>query len=711
MAIGFFRRLFGKRTRETLDEHQDGPGDGSGDDNDAAPGDGSDDQSDDDAAPEAAGEAPHGPGQAAGEARYCRVRFEAFPIGDGEEVLRARAGAAIRASLHDGDLLRRCDRFMTLDEHARAVCAELDGGEAMHAEVMGTLAAFARAGLLHRQDALLAQARAAAHAADPRSAPPPLTRLVLTTRNRVDLACRAVQTYAASAHAAGPANDRDRGHGRDHGHAHGRPIEIAIFDDAADDSARGPLYHGLAPIADAAGDALALGYAGPDQRRAFAARLVEVAGADLREAIDFALFATGDSDWHPGANRNAALLHAAGAMLVCADDDTRCPLARMPGADLRPGLRLGAQADPTILWLHANAADALAAADAVERDVLAAHAALLGRSIDDCLRPLADGDVDLDDVSPALLDRLAAGHGRVLLTTTGVIGDLGVRDPHAYLLLEGASRQRLMEAYPRLRLARHGIRGVTRTTVSPPPDPAGAFAAPGLSPCLGPCIGIDHRELLPPFFPFDRGPEAVFAAALRVCRDDAHVGHLPWLVQHQPGARPAFTRADLFAPTEGISSALHALLVLGTHAPAPALRDPAHRMIALGRHLQMIGGLRPGDYRDFIREHHMQVVGEHLAALQEAQARYADEAGADTWADDVAESIDRWRDLVTGADWGAPRDLMAAGLSPGEAWAAAQGAIRRHGLLLEAWPRIVDAARALADAGEPMTVSLDEVEP
>ena len=703
MAIGFFRRLFGKRAKEASDEHQDGPEHGADD----GPEHGADDRPDDriDHGPTgehdtAAGdEASHAHDQAAEDARYCRVSIEAFPIGDGEEVLRSPAGAAIRASLHDGDLLRRCDRFMTLDEHARALCAELDGGEAMHEEVVDTLAAFARAGLFHRRDALLAGARMAAHAADPRAVPPPLTRLVVTTRNRVDLACRAVQTYAASARAAGHENGR----------ADDRSIEIAVFDDAADDSALEQLCRGLAPIAGAAGDALALGYAGPDQRRAFAARLVEAAGRDLREPIDFALSGTGDSDWHPGANRNAALLHAAGSMLVCADDDTGCPLARMPGADLRPGLRLGAHADPTTRWLYADAGDALAAAPAVERDVLAAHAALLGRRLDDCLRPLADGDVDLDDVSPALLDRLAAGQGRVLLTTTGVAGDLGLTDAHAHLLLEGQPRERLMEDYARLRLARHGIRGVMRTTVSPPTDPADPLATSG----LGPCLGMDNRDLLPPFFPFDRAPEAVFAAALHICRADAHVGYLPWLVQHQPGARPAFARAALFAPSAGISSAQHALLVLATHAPAPALRNPVHRITALGRHLQMIGGLRPGEYRDLIREHHMQVVGARLAALQEAQARHAGEVGAaaEMWAEDVAESIDRWRDLVTGADWGAPRDLMAAGLSPGEAWAAAQGAIRRYGLLLEAWPRIVDAARALADAGEPMTVSLDEVQP
>lgn len=715
MAVGFFRRLFGRRSKDETPEEQSS-GEGASDDTGAeggVPEDGDDapERTSDGAARESQGDL----GDLAPDAQYCRVGLESFPIGDGEEVVRARTGASMRASLHDSDLLRRCERFMTLDAHARALCADLDSGESMLDEVAETLSMFARAGLMHRRDALLCETRARA---EHEPLPPPITRLVIGTRDRVDLAIRAVQTYATSIrkpgsqdseHAGDPASDHDSDHDGDHdgGEASqeaGAPLEITILDDAADDRARRTLQHALTPLMQAAGDELSIRYAGPDQRRAFAAHLDEAAGGALRAIIDFALFGVPESDWHPGANRNAALLHGAGSMLVWADDDTRCPLARRP--ERRPGLRLSARRDPTDLWLHEDAARVHEAVEHEEHDVLAAHEALLGKRLGQCLGLLADTAVDLDQAPPEVLDQIAAGHGQVLVTATGVAGDLGLTSPHAYLLLEGAPRRRLLADYQRLRTTRYGVRGVDRATLSL----ASAFPAQ--------CMGLDHRQLLPPFFPFGRGHEDVFAALLRVCREDAYVGHLPWLVQHAPGARPALDREGLFAPAAGMATSMHALLAIATHTPtralpAHALDAPAHRLAAAGRHLQMIAALRPGEYRDFIREHHMRVAGEHIEALHQTRMRHQDETGAhaEAWAEDVLEHIERWRDLVTSDDWGAPRDLLDAGLAPDQAWAAAQDAIGRFGQLVEAWPRLVSAARSLADAGRPLAVSLDEVTP
>lgn len=764
MAIGFFRRLFGKRdkddapedTHEDTDNRADEDTDHA-DEPSAASSDHAPHERDHDGRDH--GERDHDAGQAraaaasaelpAAERRYCSVGLEACDLGDGEEVLRPRqprpvsasasasastgAGAAVgaggpaplRVPLHDGDLLRRCDRFLTLDEHARALCDTLDGGDAMHEEVVATLHGFVRAGLMHRRDRLLAGLRAQAAQAP---LPPPITRLMIGTCDRVDLVTRAVQTHAASlgaGPAAGDSSDDD---------ASARPVEVVILDHAADDSARHTLQHALVPLARTAGHRLSIRYAGPAQRRQLADALAEHAGHELRESIELALHGMPESPFHAGASRNAALLLGAGSMLVWADDDTRCPLARMPGSTsrgqrARRDLRLSPRLDPTDLVLHADAAQALAAADvdvdreAQEaqdgRDLLAVHQTLLGKSVGQCLGLRADAAVDLDRLPLEVIDQLAAGRGQVLVTATGLAGDLGVDlgggpSPggiHALLRLDDEARARLLadrDTYERLRSTHHGLRGVDRPTLSP----SGTL--------LTRCMGLDHRTLLPPFFPVDRGHEHVFAALLRACRDDAYVGHLPWLVQHLPGARPERDREALFAPAAGPTTAMHALLAVNAHGLAPALHDPAQRMAAMGRHLQMLGSLRPAEYRDFIREHHLEHAGASIAALHEARMRYQEHGvegsagqpdAVAAWLDDLAEGIERWRDLVTSPDWGAPRDLQAAVLTPGEAWAAAQGAIRRFGQLVEAWPRIVSAARALAESGPSMTVPLHEAAP
>jgi hypothetical protein len=99
-----------------------------------------------------------------------------------------------------------------------------------------------------------------------------------------------------------------------------------------------------------------------------------------------------------------------------------------------------------------------------------------------------------------------------------------VGSPIYFLSLHGPSRARLLssETVYRRALARQQVlRAVTRPTVSD-----ATF-------CMALNLGVDNRELLPPFTPVQRNQDGVFARILHACFQGGLFGFLPWAVLHQ----------------------------------------------------------------------------------------------------------------------------------------------------------------------------------
>lgn len=139
-----------------------------------------------------------------------------------------------------------------------------------------------------------------------------------------------------------------------------------------------------------------ISYAGPAEKRAFAAALVEE--SDLRpDVVDFALFDTEQCGQPIGANRNALLLHTVGELAFSTDDDVVCEVARAP--TMKDGLAFEYRGDFTKFWFFPDRRTTLSSVTRVEEDILAIHERLLGRSLGGCIAEFSQGGLCFEQVA------------------------------------------------------------------------------------------------------------------------------------------------------------------------------------------------------------------------------------------------------------------------------------------------------------------------
>ncbi len=564
-------------------------------------------------------------------------------------------GRVLEAPEEAGPVLQLADRFRTLREHRQALLEagwQDDGSGTLDA----LLAGLVRDGLLRSRADLLRRIQEAPAEAPP----PPVAAITWVTRDRPELLRRSVESAIANLR------------------QYGRRAELRVYDDSAEAPARQDSRDMLADLGRHEG--FPVFYAGVEEKRAFAAALQARAEQVSAETIEFALFDPFGIGYTPGANTNALLLDTCGKLILQADDDTVFRFASPPEAEA--GLRLSSAADPTEVRFFAGSREREAAVTPDDADVLAAHEALLGRSVADCLRQNG-GEADCGEASPEFLTALAARGGRMAATMTGVCGDSGMGSPFFVLWLSGRSREAVMgsaESYQAARRSREVLRAVPCATIS-----QGAFFMTML-------CGLDNRLTLPPFLPVLRNADGLSAQVLRAAHPEGLVAHLPAAVLHLPGERRGFSGQKRAAPR----LADLFLLLVRSLTPPGWQRDSAQRLSAIGGGFVQAGSLPPGEFEALLRELWAEEMSRHVLALERLLGEH--DGQPDYWAADTEAWLEQTRLQVTAKEPLVPVDL--------EDGALAQRAMRAYGELLLAWPSLRAASAAIVSSGAPLASPL-----
>lgn len=365
-----------------------------------------------------------------------------------------------------------CRTFRTLDAHAEAVAAHLGGS---HARARTLIAACVEAGLLVAAARMLPARRML-------DLPGAIGLVAVCTRGRTRLAARRVNEVLAAA--------AERG----------RRLELAVFDGTPERALRERLRARLAVASRRWG--LPVSYCGPEERVAYAAAL-GAAGAP-RFATAWALGVRPVPERDYGANRNLALLHGFGRLLVFLDDDVAWRLG-----DARRGVQiplLGAAMNPEESHSFSTTKAALGAVSWRSDDPLALHERWLGAALP------GPGHFEPGELSDEDLRALAGV--RVRMTLLGLAGDSAIGDPLWYI--RNQAKLRRDGAY-----SRAFLRAVKRPVLAAPATfNAGA--------------GLDARLPLPPFPPALSGEDAVFCSLLRLVLPGPIAAHLPMVLPHSP---------------------------------------------------------------------------------------------------------------------------------------------------------------------------------
>jgi hypothetical protein len=592
----------------------------------------------------------------------CRNLLRLRLAGGKELVYSPRTGASAVIPAGLAAVLAACRSFRTLEDHAREQAGP-------HRIEPDSLRSFLR---IMTRKGLLESSERAVHAASRRGRhdqnPPLIDTIGIVTHERSGTLSRAVRSYAAN------------------GHRHGRVRRFVVMDDSRGHIAR----RNRALLAALAGDVEGeIRHAGGDEKRAFLDRLENDYGLD-RALLEFAFLDPYRSGRAIGANRNCLLLETAGSMVFAADDDSVCDVVGPPIAD-RPasiGVNPGEE-----WWFFKDREEACGAVVRVEVDLVGAHESLLGRSPASCHALTSDGAslLDLEETGLDVVDRALAVNGRILITANGLWGDHGMPSSASLALLRGSSRDRLLATQARYRNA-VSSRQVLR--ISPSPSvchPVRSWTG---------MVGLDNRDLLPPFLPLGSGEDNVFCLTMSRSMAGAWQGLVPLAALHSPvvprASSPESVWRNLGAPSlwELVGVAIISFDGWPTGSPAATLRG-------LGAHLHQVGELDPRRFDEFVRSSLWQHWGAWSGALRQAAREYG--AQPRFWMRDVER---QWKELARNLsqdDASIPNDVFLRRLDPAAASRRTRTIFRQMGRLLEEWPRMVVASRDLVNAGHGLT--------
>lgn len=590
---------------------------------------------------------------------YRAADVALFPAGDRLVLAYVRTTndpQLLRADIVD--LLVQCREFKTLDDHIHSYCQGRQASPATVRAMRRSLLQLVGQGYLVSQQSSLAQVSTARC----QPAASQIVSIGFPTCERVATLQRGMTSFI------------------EHCQRHGRTNDYVVVDDSRTLATQRAYREMLAQLRARYG--IDCAYAGLDEKRAFAERLATFGNLPT-DVVTFVCL--GSSEYGVttvGANRNALLLHTVGDMIFSADDDIVCQAATPP--DLGVGLRVSSRRNPLDVWFFADRAAASQAVKAVDADVLAAHEQWLGADAQSCIaRSAADAPIDIAEAEPGLLRRLEQP-SRIALTLNGTLGDCSWDNPHFYLFQRGATFQRLTEserAYQAARASREMVQAAAQVTLAEYADPMFAM-----------CMGLDHRELLPPFTPLGRAEDVGFGALLSQCFGDAYTVNLPWTLLHAPTDTRGFSERAMF----GLEFNTLVPSLINQFDPGVA-RTARERLDKLGRHIEELGRLPQHSFEEFLRLHLLEAMSAMITGLEERLSSRELPPPA-FW-------VQHARAVIALARQNAVAPLEQIYSMPG-GHEGMQRLLVRYGQCLQWWPTIVDTARQLRAQGVRLAQSI-----
>jgi hypothetical protein len=482
-----------------------------------------------------------------------------------------------------------------------------------------------------------------------------ITTIAIVTCNRLPGLIRALESYIANVK------------------KYGREVEFAVFDDTRDPQGRENTRAELRQLKQK--HTVTIRYAGKEEKVAFAAALEKESGVD-RKTIEFALFDPFEFGNSVGANRNAVLLQTAGEMIYSADDDTVCEFYTL--SNYRPDIAISSMPNPTELHLFKDKKAADLSAFRAEKNLLEMAEDLLGHEAAECVSR-SKLPPDLKQARPEWSRDIMSGHRRVRLSWVGIFGDSGFKYPSFLLWLFGESRKRLLKdapTYAAIKLNRQILRAPVKRTLGPGPF------------CQTTALGLDNRQLLPPFMPVLRGEDILFGTTLRHCFLESCFGYLPWAIRHEPMNLRANEADDIFVPASSLS--LYTLLsaFMRKLKVNPTDTD-VDRLIQFGKDIASIARQPASDFDRMVSDEARVHTGLLIEGLDRMLEDY--KAMPDYWAKDIL----RYKALLEQASRRDDFQIPGEVREKPEPLKVCADLIQNLGDLFEAWPRLINSARAL----------------
>jgi hypothetical protein len=416
-------------------------------------------------------------------------------------------------------------------------------------------------------------------------------------------------------------------------------------------------------------------YLDRDYREEYIRNLVN--NIDLPEEIlRFGLLGDVMCRYTVGANRNLLLLHNIGNLHLQVDDDTVCKIVSTVESTSKFTFT-SKDANEYRFYLDENSInDEL---NYCQSDILSIHESLLGKNINSIINEnkINNNEIDFEGINSKFLDDVSCKNANICVSFSGVFGDSAMdtdRNVLFRLFLEGDSYKRLIkntEDYAWKLTTRYILRSPRSATVSNNPS------------CMTTSIGIDSRDLLPPFSPNYRNEDGVFGALLRTYSSNSFLGYLPFAISHSPlRSRKQIRISDLMLKPR-VNDIIQWIIISFNSMPLGATKNK--KLKFTGQFLQNIGDLSQKDFYEFI---HNELIDVYKTIISDAEHRIeTNKFALENWKEDLKDCIEISKKTINEKFFFIPADQK--GFSENDRLESFQRYICRYGELIECWPELV----------------------
>jgi hypothetical protein len=400
------------------------------------------------------------------------------------------------------------------------------------------------------------------------------------------------------------------------------------------------------------------------------------------EVVKFALFGIEDIACTTGANRNDLLLHSINEMLVSVDDDTLCHIARRP--DIKEKyLRIDSRVDPRNVWFFHSREDAFSTVEEVDKDFLGIHEMFLGKDLSSVALPYASLEaIGFENANWKFLEGIKKQNGHVLLTFNGLLGDPAIGTQTRLLWLTGESRERFLstsESYFSNCVSREVVRTVESPTVNNSPF------------CMTTFVGLDNRELLPPFMPLFRGQDGLFNGVAQKCFENPLSVYQPYILTHSP-RDIRLNKPEEMWNIAGFHFSQMMQGLINSMDISYCINSPSERMTRLGDALVNIGTKESQDFFGILTALYISQIKLQIRTLENLLDKYNGQPHY--WAHDVRKYISTLRESLSNPASCVPVEIKHSS-DTDTASRLTQLLVRRFGELLYWWPHLIQTAKEL----------------
>lgn len=203
-------------------------------------------------------------------------------------------------------------------------------------------------------------------------------------------------------------------------------------------------------------------------------------------------------------------------------------------------------------------------------------------------------------------------------------------------------------------------------------------------------IGLDNRDILPPFFPGYNNNDGIHGLLVGLCVRDSCTAHVPLILQHLPEPE----RTNRVGDVGRLKVSDLVIACCSSWSPTAGM-ETVDRMRALGAHLESLGSLSETEFRNFLvprlygRLGSILSHGNAVLKSQNSQPAY--------WAAELTAELDRYSAAAVDLNYLVPCDLIPE--LRASSMTHIQQLVRHFGEILFWWPEIVRGTRELASSG------------